>query len=110
MLKNLKDKAISAIVKTVINLKIKEVGKMLRLNLDSQNKKIELELMLLGEKEPLYVEVGSYEISEEEGRYFLIVKDIKTSREWINIVAKNYLENQKFEIPENVAKTLKIIV
>jgi len=110
MFKGWKDKAISATVKTAINVKIKEFGEMLRLNLDSQNKKIELELMLLGEKELLYVEVGSYEISEEGGKHYLIAKDIKTSREWINIVAKNYLENQKFEIPENVAKTLKIIV
>ena len=110
MFKGLKDKALSTAIKTAINLKIKEFGEMLRLNLDSQNKKIELELMLLGEKEPLYVEVGSYEISEEDGKHYLIAKDIKTSREWINIVAKNYLENQKFEIPANVAEILKIIV
>lgn len=105
----LKDKALSKGLEFAINLKIKEFGEMLNLKLDSQNKTISLELMLLGEKEPLNVEVGSYEISEEDGRFYLIAKDIKTSREWINIVAKNYLENQKFEIPENIAKTIKII-
>jgi len=110
MLRSLKDKTLSFGIKQAINLKIKEFGEMLKLNLDSQNKTISLELMFLGEKEPLYVEVGSYEISEEDGKYYLLARDVKTSREWINIVAKNYLENQKFEIPESVAKTLKIIV
>ena len=109
MLKNLKDKAISATVKTAINLKIKEFGEMLNLKLNSQNKTIELKLILLGEKEPLYVRVGNYDISNEGEKYYLMTKDIKTSKEWINIVAKNYLENQKFEIPKNIAKTIKII-
>jgi len=105
----LKDKALSKALEFAINLKIKEYGEMLNLKLDSQNKTIELELMLLGEKEPLNVYVGSYEISEENGKFYLTAKNIKTSRKWINIVAKNYLENQKFEIPENIAKTIKII-
>jgi hypothetical protein len=109
MFASLKDKTVSFTLKQAVNFKIKEFGEMLNLKLDSQNKTIELELMLLGEKEPLNVKVGSYEISEEDGKFYLIAKDVKTSREWINIVAKNYLENQKFEIPENIAKTIKII-
>jgi len=110
MLKSLKDKTLSFAIKSAINFKIREFGEMLKLNLDSKNKTIELEVMLLGEKEPLYVNVGKYEIIKENDKYYLLAKDIKTSREWINILAKNYLENQKFEIPQNIAKTLQIVV
>ena len=109
MLASLKDKTVSFALKQTVNFKIKEFGEMLNLNLDSQNKTIKLELMLLGEKEPLNVQVETYEISEEDGKFYLIAKDVKTSREWINIIAKNHLENQKFEIPQNIAKTIKII-
>ena len=105
-----KDSILSFVIKQVINLKIKEFGKMLKLNLDSQNKTIEIEVTLLGEKEPIKVNVGSYEIIKEGEKYYLIAKDITTSREWINIMAKNYLENQKIEIPPKIAKTLKIVV
>ena len=49
MLKALKDKALSKAIETAINLKIKEFGKMLKLNLNSLKKTIELELMLKGE-------------------------------------------------------------
>ena len=110
MFKNLKNKTISFTLKQIINFKIKEYGEMLKLNLDSENKKIDLEVMLIGEKEPLSVQVESYEIIQKENKYFLVAKNIKTSREWINIVAKNFLENQEFEIPKNLADTLKIII
>jgi hypothetical protein len=110
MFKSLKDKTVSFGLRQVINLKIKEYGEMLKLNLDSANKTIDLELMLLGEKEPLEVNVGNYEIIHKDGKEYLSAKNITTSREWINIVAKNFLENQEIEIPKNIADTLKIII
>ena len=110
MFRGLKDKALSKSLEVAINLKIKEYGEMLKLNLDSQNKTIEFEVMLKGEKEPLKVFVNNYEISEENGKYYLYAKDIKTSREWINIVAENYLKDEKIEIPEKIAKTLQILI
>ena len=108
--RELKDKTIAKGLQTAINLKIKEYGEMLKLNLNSQEKTIELEVMLKGEKEPLKVYVNEYVVSEENGKYYLYAKDIKTSREWINIVAENYLKGEKIEIPEKIAKTLQILI
>jgi hypothetical protein len=96
--------------KVAINYKVKEYGEMIKLNLDSNAKTIELELMLEGEKEPLHVKVNRYELREENGRYYLIAEDIVTSRAWINTVAAQYLHGQKFEIPEEYAKLLKVVV
>ena len=110
MFRGLKDKALSKSLEVAINFKIKEYGEMLKLNLDSQNKTIEFTIILKGEKEALEVFVNNYEISEEEGKYYLYAKDIKTSREWINIVAENYLKGEKVELPEKIAKTLQILV
>ena len=110
MFRGLKDKALSKSLEVAINFKIKEYGEMLKLNLDSQNKTIEFTIILKGEKEALEVFINNYEISEEEGKYYLYAKDIKTSREWINIVAENYLKGEKVELPEKIAKTLQILV
>jgi hypothetical protein len=110
MFGGLKDKALSKSLETVINLKIKEYGKMLKLNLNSKEKSIDCEIMLKGEKEPLQVYVNNYIISEEDGKFHLYAEDIKISREWINIVVENYLKNQKIELPEKIAKTLQILV
>ena len=106
----IKDKAVSFTLKQLINLNIKEFGEMLKLNLNSKDKKLELEVMLLGEKEPLNIEIKSYQLKQKDDKYFLTLSDIHTSREWINIVIQNYFKNQEIEIPENIAKTLKIIL
>ena len=110
MFKKIKDAGFSKGLKLAINRKVKEYGKMLKLNLDSNSKTIELELMLDGEKEPLHVKVNNYELKEENGSYFLIANDIVTSRAWINTVSEQYLNGHKLEIPQEYAKLFKVVV
>jgi hypothetical protein len=110
MFGKMKDKALSTGAKMVINTQIKEYGKMLKLNLDSEKKRIEMEVMLEGEKEPLRVEVERYVLKEERGKHLLQIYGVKTSRAWINTVAASYLEGKSFEIPAEYAKMLKVVV
>ena len=110
MFRKMKDATLSKGVKIAINRKVKEYGKMLKLNLDSKQKSIEIEVMLDGENEPLHVKVNHYKLIEENGRHYLVAEDIVTSRAWINTVASQYLHGQKFEIPEEYAKLLKVVV
>jgi len=110
MFKKMKDAALSKGAKVAINSYIKEYGKMLKLNLDSENKSIDLEVLLDGETEPLSVTVERYELTEEHGKNLLKIYGIHTSRAWINTIAASYLEGKSFEIPEEYAKMLKVIV
>lgn len=110
MLSKIKDKTISKAIQVVIDSQIKKFGKMLKFNLDSKNKKIELEVMLDGEKEPLNVKINNYEIKEAEGKYHLIAKDITTSKKWINVIISEYLNEKKLEIPSKYLKILKLII
>ncbi|MEA3491354.1 MAG: hypothetical protein U9R27_05585 [Campylobacterota bacterium] len=112
MLKKMKDKALSKGVQIAINnsRKFKEYGEMLKLNLNSEQKSIEIEVMLDGEKEPLAMRVNKYEIIEEDGKYMIRVHGIETSRAWINAVASSYLEGKSFDISAELAKMLKVVV
>ena len=110
MIRKIKDKTLSQGVALALNAKIKRYGKMLKLELDSKEKSIRMEILLKGESEPLHVHVRHYEILEEEGRHYLLAEEIHTSREWINTVAREYLSGQRFEIPEQYAKMLKLVV
>lgn len=110
MLSKMKDMALSKGVKIAINMQIKEYGEMLKLNLDSNNKSIEAEIMLDGEREPLTVHVERYEMTEENGRHFLKIHGVTTSRTWINTVASSYLDGKTFEIPTEYAKLLKVVI
>ncbi len=110
MFKKIKDTALSKGIQIAINSQIKEFGKMLKFNLDSKNKTIEIEVMLDGEQEPLMVKVHNYELTEENGKYFIKIHRVTTSRRWINVLAGNYLEGKAFEIPSEYAKMLKVMV
>ncbi|OQX59194.1 MAG: hypothetical protein B5M52_03925 [Helicobacteraceae bacterium 4484_230] len=110
MFGKMKDKALTAGAKMAVNSKIKGYGEMLKLNLDSKNRCIEIEVMLDGEKETLEVTVERYELSEEDGKNFLKLHGIKTSRAWIDVVTASYLEGRAFEIPAEYVKMLKIVI
>lgn len=110
MLKKMKDVALSKGAKIAINNQIKEYGKMLKLNLDSANKSIEMEVMLDGEHEPFSVHVRNYEMTEEKGKDFLKVHGVTTSRAWINTIASSYLEGKTFEVPVEYAEMLKVVI
>jgi hypothetical protein len=105
-----KDRAISAAIVQAFNHKLKEYGEVLEFNLNSKEKTITLEVMLDGEKEPLHVKVNSYEILNEGDKSYIVAKDIVTSRAWINTLASQHLNNQKFEIPAEYANILKMVV
>ena len=105
-----KDVALSTGAKIAINTQIKEYGEMLKFNLDSKNKSIEIEVMLDGEKESLEVKVDKYEITEVDGGHQLRVHGVTTSRAWINVLASSYLEGKSFDIPAEYAKILKVVV
>ena len=110
MFAKIKDKTLSSGLRMAMNTKLKEYGKMLKLNLNSQEKSIEMELLLDGEKESLTVKVDNYILEEDQGKYFLKIYGVETSRAWINTIASSYLEGKAFEIPAEYAKMLKVIV
>lgn len=110
MFSKIKDKTMSAGAKVAINTQLKEYGKMLKLNLNSQEKCIDLEVLLYGEKESLRVKVDKYILEEDQGKFFLKIYGVQTSRAWINKLASSYLEGKSFEIPSEYANMIKVIV
>lgn len=110
MLKRIKDTALSKGVKIAINNQFKEYGKMLKFNLDSKEKSIDIEVMLEGEREPLALHIQKYELTERDGHHYLVIHGVRTSRAWINTLASEYLEGRSFEIPSEYAKMLRIVV
>jgi hypothetical protein len=88
------------------NHKYSYFGVMTTLQIDSTNKKATLELELKGETQPLRVTIDRYELTTVGEKTFLEIKELTTSREWINVFAGKFLKGKKFEIPEVVKAVL----
>jgi predicted nucleic-acid-binding protein len=76
--------------------------------IDSDNKNIKIELMLKGESDTLFVEIPKYQILEVDGKVYIDIYEIKTNREWLNIVIETYLKNKRVEVPKKFAPLLEI--
>jgi hypothetical protein len=72
---------------------------MTKLEIDSKSKTIHVQLKLKGESEPITITVGRYEVVDENGTTFLEVKEIAASREWMDVVLRDYVPGRKFEVP-----------
>jgi hypothetical protein len=71
-----------AIIRRIFNIKMERYGQMLKLDINSKDKTIDLEVLLRGEASPLHIHIGHYEIKSGEESGVKISK-IQTSREWI---------------------------
>ncbi|MDB6124979.1 MAG: hypothetical protein JWQ71_3972 [Pedosphaera sp.] len=88
------------------NHRYKTLGTMTTLQIDSANKKATLDLELKGETQPLKVTINRYELTAVGNKTFIEIKELQTSREWINVLAGQFVKGKKFEVPEMVKALL----
>ena len=105
-----KDVALSATIKKLLNMKIEKYGAVHLLELDSNQKTMKIEVLLKGEQEILEAKVHKYSIEERDEKYFLVLHDVETSREWINLVIEDYLNKEEFELPEKYVSMIKAVI
>lgn len=86
------------LLKAFINHKIKHLGKMTKLQIDSDAKRIEITALLAGETEPLTIR-ASYEIAHTEAGLSIVPSNVETSREWMTVLANEFLKTQKLHLP-----------
>lgn len=67
-----------------LNWKIKCYGTMTKLEIDTENKTISLDLGLKGESQPIRLTVSNYKLVENGKCTFMEVGDVTASREWMN--------------------------
>ncbi len=88
---------------------LKPYGTLTRLKLDTTNHSLEAELELKGESQPVRIQVPEFELLEESGSAYLIIKSISTSREWLTTLARDFAVGRKFAIPESARSFLPMI-
>jgi hypothetical protein len=109
MLNPAKDFIVEVAVKQWFNQTQKRYGIMTRIQIDSQARRIEIDLELKGESSPLHVDVKEYQITAGAGgETFIELGEIETSREWINAVIADYFtpEKRRFKVPGAVKLVL----
>ncbi len=108
-IRDAKNAMLGSIVTEKANKIMEGFGKMLNFQLDTENRNIDFEIMLKGESDPIKLSLSKYEFIQKNDKPYIKFQDIKTSREWLDIVLKQYVlpkyapENE-FELPQSLLK------
>jgi hypothetical protein len=98
--------AVEAAAKAFINERIKHFGQVARLELDTQQKRLYVELELKGESSPVWVQVEGYELQEQGGIPGIRLLGARASREWMTLAVEQYVTGRWFRIPPTVRMVL----
>jgi len=82
---------------------------MTELSIDTKNKTVRVRLDLLGEAEPIEVQVTKYSIKQEGEQTSLIVEEATASREWMKVALREFVVGQSFPVPAKAGVVLKLL-
>ncbi|MBN2413415.1 hypothetical protein JXQ31_17185 [candidate division KSB1 bacterium] len=104
------DNTVATGLKQIINDKIKSFGLVENLQLNSGQKRLEMTLQLRGETEPLRVMVTNFELVKSGDSTVVLIKELQTSKEWVNTLWSERIKQFKFEIPPQYASMVKFMM
>ena len=95
-----KDKSLSKLLLSAAKPFLAPYGEVLALEIKSAERSIKLEVLPVGESEPIRVELDGYGLlTDETGRGWLTFRSLTTSREWLTRIADKALAERRIKLP-----------
>jgi hypothetical protein len=104
-----KDATLAFTARVAINTKLRLIGKMTELSIDTKKKRVRVRLELLGEKEPIDVEILRYSLKARGDTTHIIIEEATSSREWLTVALREFVVGQDLAIPAKAAVILKLL-
>ncbi len=104
-----KDATLAFTARVAINTKLRSIGQMTELLIDTKNKRVRARLELLGENEPIEVELLRYSLKEKGETTYITIEDATSSREWLTVALREFVVGQDLPIPPKAGAVLKLL-
>jgi hypothetical protein len=95
--------------RVAINAKLRSIGEMTELSIDTKKKLIRLRLELLGENAPIDVEILRYSLKEKGETTYITIEEATSSREWVTVALREFIIGQDVALPAKVSAVLKLL-
>ena len=82
---------------------------MTELSIDTKNKRVRVRLELLGEKEPIDVEILRYSLKEKGETICITIEEVTSSREWLTLALREFIVGQDLALPAKAGAVLKFL-
>ena len=104
-----KDATLAFTARVAINIKLRTIGQMTELSIDTKNKRVRVRLELLGEKEPIDVEILRYSLKEKGETTCITIEEVTSSREWLTVALREFVVGQDLALPAKAGVALKFL-
>ena len=82
---------------------------MTELSIDTKKKKARVRLELLGETEPVEIEVVRYSLKAKGDEAQLTIEEINASREWLAVALRRFAVGRSVTLPAAAGTFLKLL-
>lgn len=104
-----RDRVSAVLLKKLASTCLGKYGRVEHITLDSSRKTLAATILLRGESEHVTLSVSRFEVVSEDGRHHMVVHGVSASREWIDALAREYMEGRALRIPSSIAGMLRLI-
>jgi hypothetical protein len=95
--------------RVAINTKLRSIGEMTELSIDTKNKQVRVRLELLGEPEPIELQILRYSLKEKGETTYITIEEVISSREWLTAALREFVVGQDLAIPAKAGAVLKLL-
>lgn len=110
LLRHSKDATLAAAGSLYVNRKLRGMGEMTELAIDTKNKSVRVRLELRGETEPIELQVTRYSLRQEGAEMRLVVEEATASREWMAAALREFVVGRSFPLSEKAGAILRLLV
>jgi len=96
-------------VRLAVNTRLRSIGEMTELSIDTKNRRVRLRLELVGEKEPIEVEILRYNVKSKGETTHITIEEATASREWLAVALREFIVGQDLIVPAKAAALLKLL-
>ena len=109
LLRGSKDAALAYTARTFFNTKLRGIGEMTELSIDTKKRVVRLRLDLVGETEPVEIEIRRYELKQRGEEGVLKIVDATASRPWLAEALRQFAVGHTFVVPAKIGAVLKLL-
>ncbi len=106
----LKGQAVSLAARQFLQSYLQKYGSMLNFSVHPETKTIDAEILLKGESSPIKLTLSGYDISGSAEKPTLRIAKVAASREWLEVVLREFVEGKSIDLPPKAAPLLKILL
>ena len=82
---------------------------MTELSIDTKKKRVRVRLELVGEAEPIEVEITKYSLKNKDSGARLTIEEATASREWLAVALREFVVDRTIDLPPKAAALLKLL-